>query len=471
VLSPYRPTEYAIIDQQVNSLTRLQPDVTLLLDRDGVILEATLSQAATGEQPRPWLGRHWAETLASLGSDQLRRFLADATETGVAAFGPVTQTLPSGRALPMEYTAVRLGPHGNLLAVGKCVQAVLTLRSRLLAAQRGREHDYWRLREVETRYRQLFDSTNDAVVMLDAESLHIADANPAALRNLGFGKGHDLLGEFAPQDRAAVTDLLGRVRAQGRVPGILVHLGAAHSTWTLRASLVQNDRGAIFQLQFARAGAQPAHPQTAQPSLAADAYIDRLPDGFVITDRDGTVRRANPAFLDLAQARDDSGVLGQSLGSWLRSPGLPVLMSQLERYGTVQGLVATLTGGRGAACEVEISAAGDLQGDAGGIGLVLRPLAANGVPAELPRGPRGHGLEDRLAACLGAVPLGQLVQEATEAVERQCIEAALERCRGNRSAAALLLGVSRQSFYVKLHRYGVARPGDTEPAHANAADA
>ena len=40
-------------------------------------------------------------------------------------------------------------------------------------------------------------------------------------------------------------------------------------------------------------------------------------------------------------------------------------------------------------------------------------------------------------------------------MERLCIEAALELTGNNRASAAEVLGVSRQSLYSKLHRYGL----------------
>ena len=44
-------------------------------------------------------------------------------------------------------------------------------------------------------------------------------------------------------------------------------------------------------------------------------------------------------------------------------------------------------------------------------------------------------------------------------VERYCIEAALEITGENRTSAAELLGLSRQSLYVKLRRYGLGDSG------------
>ena len=45
--------------------------------------------------------------------------------------------------------------------------------------------------------------------------------------------------------------------------------------------------------------------------------------------------------------------------------------------------------------------------------------------------------------------------ETTDVIERLCIEAALELTRDNRASAAEMLGLSRQSLYVKLRRYGL----------------
>ena len=78
-----------------------------------------------------------------------------------------------------------------------------------------------------------------------------------------------------------------------------------------------------------------------------------------------------------------------------------------------------------------------------------------------------------LATVLGAVteqvgrtPLLQVVREASDAVERHYIRAALRQADGNRTAAAELLGLSRQSLHTKLNRYAAAAAsdGDADPA-------
>ena len=62
---------------------------------------------------------------------------------------------------------------------------------------------------------------------------------------------------------------------------------------------------------------------------------------------------------------------------------------------------------------------------------------------------------EQLTELIGRVSLRDLVRESTEVIERLAIEAALELTHSNRTLAAEMLGLSRQSLYVKLRRYGI----------------
>jgi transcriptional regulator PpsR len=56
---------------------------------------------------------------------------------------------------------------------------------------------------------------------------------------------------------------------------------------------------------------------------------------------------------------------------------------------------------------------------------------------------------------VGSSTLKDIVAETTDVVEKMCIETAVELTRNNRVAAAEMLGLSRQSLYVKLRKYGL----------------
>ena len=55
--------------------------------------------------------------------------------------------------------------------------------------------------------------------------------------------------------------------------------------------------------------------------------------------------------------------------------------------------------------------------------------------------------------------LKEIVRETTDLIERLCIEAALELTKNNRASASEVLGLSRQSLYSKLRRFGLGNPG------------
>jgi DNA-binding NtrC family response regulator len=54
---------------------------------------------------------------------------------------------------------------------------------------------------------------------------------------------------------------------------------------------------------------------------------------------------------------------------------------------------------------------------------------------------------------VGRMPLKDIVRDTTDLIEQLCIESALKLTNGNRASAAEMLGLSRQSLYVKLRRF------------------
>jgi len=56
---------------------------------------------------------------------------------------------------------------------------------------------------------------------------------------------------------------------------------------------------------------------------------------------------------------------------------------------------------------------------------------------------------------VGQATLKDIVAETTNVVEKMCIETAVTLTMNNRVAAAEMLGLSRQSLYVKLRKFGL----------------
>ncbi len=443
----------------MNSANLTQPDVTLLLDRDGVIREATLSNALAEEGIDAWIGRPWEETVADVGVSKVRRMVEDARTSRVSVFRQINQCFPSGQQLLMEYTTVSLGEQAGLIAIGKSLQAVAELQSRLIAAQQAMERDYWKLREIETRYRLLFDASNEAVLLIRASDLNIVESNPAAIRALGLSPvGRVFPQELPARERDAFQSMLLRVREHGRSPGILVHLGSAREPWRVRASLIPATQGPCFLLQLTPVGTVQLEMVPAN-RISVQDLITRGPDGFVVIDRQGGILRTNQAFLDLIQIGADADAIGKPLDRWLGRPGadLSVLLAIALKQGSVRLYATTLRGELGTDTDVEASATCNTRNDPQYIGLLIRDVGWRLAPPKPDK--ELAALLAGLAEQIGRTPLRKLLKDTTSVIERHSIEAALELTSDNRSAAAELLGLSRQTLYVKLNQYGF--PVDT----------
>lgn len=197
---------------------------------------------------------------------------------------------------------------------------------------------------------------------------------------------------------------------------------------------------------------------------AVAQIIERAPDGFVVTDLDGRVLLANHAFVELAQLGSEEQLRDQLLDRWLGRPGvdLSVMLATLRQQGAVRLFATSLRGELGVQADVEISGVAVPDGDPPCLGFTVRHVGRR-LGTELQAGKAAPRSVEQLMQLVGRMPLKDLVRESTDLIEQLCIESALELARDNRAAAAEMLGLSRQSLYVKLHRYGL---GDLDPLSA-----
>jgi len=410
------------------------PDITLTLDAEGVICDAVASGELTEESLDPWRGQSFAATaMPSSGPRAARR-------GGRSSSRQISQKLPSGRETPIEYTLVSLGAARGFIAIGRNLQAVADLQARLTEAQQARERDYWKLRDVETRYRALLETSRDAVVLVRPANLRVVEANAEAIRALKLAPGAEFLPDLPPKDRRALESALETARTRGRAPSIVVHL-SPEAPWSLRASQIGSEAGQFYLFHLAPIGGQEAAAET----VPLAEVMQRFPDAFALVDRDGVVRRANYAFLDLAQLGGENAALGQNLSRWISQPGADasVLLNIVHRQGSVRRMQSSVEGEFGLT-EVEISAVGNRAENADYIGLMLRDTTRPSVNPD--------ALTDMK---FPDATLEEVVRASVEAVERRSIEEAIAKSRGNRTAAARYLGISRQSLHTKLRKYRI----------------
>lgn len=443
-------------------------DIALVLDGEGVIRDLAFgSEELAADCAGEWLGQPWAKTVTVESRAKVEALLGEAaTATAAPRWRHVNHPSSRGADVPVLYSAVRVAGDGRVVAVGRDLRATAALQRRLVDAQQSMERDYARLRHVETRYRVLFQTTSEAVLVVDAATRKVIEANPAAGQLLGEAVGR-LVGRVFPEGfddegGQALQGLLAGVSATGWADNVRARQADGGREFLVSASLFRQESASLFLVRLVPLEAESADAVAVMPKTKSRLLrvVENAPDGFVVTGTDGRVVTANAAFLDLTQLATEEQARGQSLDRWLGRPGvdLDVLIANLRQHGSVRLFATTLRGEYGAPADVEVSAVSVQEGEQPWFGFSIRNVGRRLVAEpragrELPRS------VEQLTELVGRVPLKDLVRETTDVIERLCIEAALELTGDNRASAAELLGLSRQSLYVKLRRYGLGDLG------------
>ncbi|MBK1686038.1 transcriptional regulator PpsR [Rubrivivax gelatinosus] len=462
------------------SLLSVANDITLVVDAHGVVRDlACGGDDFAREAGAEWIDKRWVDIVTPESRDKVEALLREAAPdaAGSIRWRHLNFVLPGDREVPLLFVAVRLGGAegraGHVLAFGRDLRAVAALQQRLVEAQQAMERDYWKFRHAETRYRRLFQVASEAVLVVDATTQKILEANPAAARLLADGGVASLVGVTFPtgiEARAAeqLNLLLAGVRATGRADEGRAELADGRGEVTVAVSTYRQDLVSHFLVRLSRVQSQVVAEMAPSTGSMLLKLVQSAPDCLVVTDLEGRVISANPAFVELAQLTTEEQVRGETLDRWLGRTGvdLSVMISNLRQRGQVRLFATTLRGEYGAVTDVEISATMVAQGDRPFLGFTIRDVGRRlaGHDARTTRElPRSVG---QLTELVGRVPLKDIVGETTDLIEQLCIEAALELTRDNRASAAEMLGLSRQSLYVKLRRYGLGDLGSGTPAEA-----
>jgi transcriptional regulator PpsR len=453
-------------------------DVALIIDDKGVIRDLAFgSEDLLREGYYEWLGKPWADTVTVESRPKVEALLRESRTNAAPRWRHINHPSIDGADLPLSYSAIALPQQGGRskagarsVVFGRDLRANAALQQRLISAQQAMERDYWRLRHMETRYRSLFQVASEAVLILDAVTGKLEEANPAALTLFGVEitrTGWMLSDSFEPEagakPGASVPAMFGRVAATGHGESVTTRIAGRPGEMRVSASLFRQEKTAhllvrVSPLDAARGGAE----NSGQSALLK--LIESAPDAFVVTDLDGRIMTANHAFIDLAQLATETQVHGQSLERWLGRTGvdLNVLITNLRQRGAVRLFATVMRGEYGASTDVEISGVAAAEGEQPCLGFTIRDVSrrlaaevrTTGTGREMPRS------VGQMTELVGRMPLKDIVRDTTDLIEQLCIEAALELTHDNRASAAEMLGLSRQSLYVKLRRFNI---GDLTP--------
>ena len=444
---------------EVAHIVQASADISLTLNRDGVIQSIAFGNPdLRSPNLEGWVGKNWLDVVTSESRPKIQALLQDANETSLSRFRQINVPSPGSADLPLLCATLKIGSTGQIIALARDLREISLLQQRLVDAQQAIERDYTRLRQLETRYRVLFEMASEAVIVLDANTFKIIEANPRAADLLGDSvkklNGRLLMDYLTKGDRIQVQSLLSKVAYTSTVADLNTSIQSGQEVY-LSAAPFRNENQSLILVTLKRAGEFIDRQDSSAQSLVIQA-IENAPDGFIVTNSAGKILTANQAFLRLIMSDKLEQILNESLDRWLErsSVDLRVMLSNLQEKGAIKLFATSIRDTFGTLHPVEISAVSVPYPHAC-LGFTIREVGSR-IRSKIQPEESITRSSEELTQLVGRLPLKEIINETTDLIEQLCIKAALDLTRGNRVSASEMLGLSRQSLYIKLRKYNLS---------------
>ncbi|MEQ1941837.1 transcriptional regulator PpsR [Mesorhizobium sp. VNQ89] len=446
--------------KMVAELVSAASDLTLVLDREGVINDLAHNlEEPIGLETAAWRGAQVEDVVRVSSRPTLKNALAGARMGKRGGRFDVHHLLQGGHHLPVHYAAFGLGADGGVLMMGRDLRPVSQLQSRLLEMRQSQERDLQGRKQAEAHYRILFDTSADAIAIVDAGTGVIKEVNPRAADFLGLpmasASGRKFVSVFDKANRADVMSMLSGAVASG-LP-VTCRLEGS-SPVSLSADLYRAGDRKLIMVRISQSAIS-ADDDASETGMVA--LVRNASEAIVLTDSEGQVLWANESFLALADIPLAAHAVGRRLDDFLQWSLVEqdMHLQNVRRYGKASPFASKVKGARGLMTDVAVSAVNMADGASPGYGFVMhvRPQENahhGGGNSDLTRA------AESLVEMVGRVPMKNLVRDTTDVIERMCIESALKLTGQNRASAARVLGLSRQALYLKMNKFGIA---DDEP--------
>jgi transcriptional regulator PpsR len=444
--------------EYLGSILAAGSDIALFLKLDGKILSILVNEAERG------LGNldHWQ-------GRSIREFL---TPDCLPKFDTVFEKISNGKSVlrsvelnhqdnavwkfPVSYSIHRVGAQDTVLMLGRDLRSLAETQQQLVKAQIAMERGYEESRKFDARFRMLLSQTRDAIVFLSASDGRIKEANAVAAEILGEGidtlQGSIFASHFKNRRTGEFLDSL--LNASESEPAVEIRGALERSNSEVRLSpSAFRSAGERFIL---------CRLETDEQKVVKDDDLSKNllslyqagSDAIVFTQANGVIEVANNGFLDLINAPSLPKIQGRSLANFL-SRGqidLALMLDNVVRSGQVRIYATEIRNEFGTKLSVEASVAH--------LGTASRPLVAfvirdaNRAETLRPRPDQSQTPSNSsIVELVGSATLKEIVGETNDMIEKMCIETAIVMTKNNRAAAAEMLGLSRQSLYVKLRKF------------------
>ena len=436
-------------------------DIILQTDNAGVINNAFVSPSSTAlPEHNQWVGLNIRDVLEEESVQKVDLHLADLAQ----AESPNTRTAElnhkdgSDWGFPVRYSILCDKDRDHVMFVGRDMTAIAAAQQDLVTAQLALEADYESSRDFETRYRAVLDLASDPMTLVNLATGAIEDINIAAADLLGESaevlRGSDFLNLFEERDKPVSLEAIINGSAGKPGPDWPATIKQSRKRLTVVATPIRSagTRYALCRLETQRINAEHGDLLTSGLRLLFEEGVDAI----VFTNRLGVILNCNNSFLDLCDAASASDVINRPLADFLSRGTIDqkMLIEGGAKTGQLRSYNTKVVTNYRTSFPVNVSATMLADSKGGGFGFVIRIMRSveTATTTETPALLSGN---QNISKLVGAAPLKEIVAGTTDVIERICVEAAIELTDNNRVAAAEMLGLSRQSLYVKLRKFGL----------------
>jgi len=444
----------------LSSIISAASDIALVVSANGIIRSVLVnsSDASYGKLDH-WEGRPIVDFLTVESVPKMARALEDFRKGGVPVRAiELTHSDNAVWEFPIRYTFHALSHENAMLMLGRDLRQIAETQQQLVRAQMSLEQGYEARREFDARYRLLLRSVSDAIIFVSVADGRIRDLNEPAAAILG-GTREEMVNvplsqEFRDRRREELVESLINSAMSDSATGVVLQTRRGRQQISIVPQVFRASGERILICRLLSDSDTRAVANVLDANLMA--LFERGSDAVVFTSINGIITACNDSFLDLVNSAHTSDVKGRNMADYLARGQIDmgVVTDNARRSGTMRIYSTKIQNDLGGLNPVEMSVAYLNERTDPELGFVIRDASR----VDALRKPNNDGNEDSnrsVMELVGSATLKEIVADTTDVVEKMCIETAVSLTRNNRVAAAEMLGLSRQSLYVKLRKYGL----------------
>jgi transcriptional regulator PpsR len=436
-------------------------DFAFVISSDGEIIQTMTSPfLAPRLDLSSWKGLQFQDTLTTESVPKFEARIAQFKE-GQKELRPVElnhRPTQQQTELPVRYTFHSSAEDGSKLLLGSDLRPVAEMQQQLVEAQIALENDYDARREHEIRLKVLMESSDVATVFIALNTGVISSCNSAAEVLLGRSRKELMDAPFAAEfEDEGVTSLIDRMvtaASDVSITAVLANSARGGRSYRLNPTLF---RGATSQMLLCKMEPEDSSLEPMdQLATHLVSFFHKGVDSIVFVNMSGQILSANEAFVSVANVTHAQTLSGRSMSDFFSrgSVDLNVILESARRNGKMRLYSTKILNEHGDERPVEISTT-QIRTKLEPICVLVMRNARRVEGISTPTSQMSEEEVNSVVELIGSQSLKDVVARSTDVVEKMCIETAIRMTSNNRVAAAEMLGLSRQSLYVKLRKYNL----------------